>query len=67
MYEEMVLSIYDVVCNKDSTPDIEAKIEESWKAFEKEPTQDNALATGSLYELRGFFLGFEAAKTLFKQ
>ena len=67
MYEEMVLNIYDAVCNSDSTPNIEAKIEESWAIYEKEPTEDNALAFGSMYELRGFFLGFEAAKKLLLQ
>ena len=67
MYEEMINNIYDAVCNNDSTPSIEAKVKELWEDFENDPTQDNAMAACGMYEIRGFFLGFEAAKTLLLQ
>ena len=64
MYEEIMGNIYDAVSNNDSAPEIEARIEESWAIFENDPTCDNALAVGAMYEYRGFYLGFEAAMSL---
>ena len=64
MYEEIVNNIYDAVCNNDAPQSIEAKIEEFWDIFNEDPTCDNALAVGAMYEVRGFFLGFEAAMSL---
>ena len=64
MYEEIVNNIYDAVCNNDTPPSIEAEIEERWSVFENDPSYDNALAVGAMYEIRGFFLGFEAAMAL---
>ena len=65
MYEEIMGNIYDAVSNNDSTPEIEAEIENLLNVFEENPTQDNALAIGSMFEYRGFYLGFEAAIALF--
>ena len=64
MYEEIIDSIYDTVSNNSVPDKVENQIEEYWEDFEKEPSPYNALALCSMYELKGFYLGFEAAMSI---
>lgn len=61
MYEAMIYNIYEAASNRDSTPKVEAELRKALETCESNPTYDNAVSVGAMYELRGFILGFEAA------